>query len=365
MVGVNNPYLRQPQPWPQAAAVAAAAAAVAVETTLIGEMGPQSQRRNTLNQRRHQLQSTASIYKKRKGDGTQKTLSGERAIDPEIDCPICKAKRIGYPPPHRGHDPRCWNNRRTKGLSQTTLESIKESKRLEAHFAQPVQPHERFSSRNNTQAACDKFFAPRPTKKVKTVSTTEKHTMSILTADNYCAAVAKQLSDPKFVEEHKNKEAPLAMLALAGYVRDNIINSDNKQALRNHFHGCTFTVPPSKKMNPHYHSIVGHKLLFVDWRKTTHSVQIPCGLASCDGILKEERSNFSKNKVLFPVFTIDGPPLWCITIRMICTKCKRSVKSHESEILSRLPMHVAAAYPVYSEWALPGRECHISRRRCL
>jgi len=60
-------------------------------------MGPQSQRRLTLIKRTNQLKASTS-FKKRKGG--QLTLTGEAAFEPVKDCPICKARHIGYGEPH-------------------------------------------------------------------------------------------------------------------------------------------------------------------------------------------------------------------------------------------------------------------------
>ena len=51
----------------------------------------------------------------------QKTLVGGIAFNPIRHCKVCRAKNLGYPPPHRGHDKHCWNNKQTKGKSDQTL----------------------------------------------------------------------------------------------------------------------------------------------------------------------------------------------------------------------------------------------------
>ena len=130
MYPIVNPYAKQRPTVPQNSA-----------------MGPQSQRRLSLQERTHSLQRNNTGYsnnKKRKGD--QLTLTGEVAFDPIKDCPICKARHIGYSEPHRGHHPLCWNNKRTKGItSLVTLASNKESKQLKALFEQSVQRRMRSS----------------------------------------------------------------------------------------------------------------------------------------------------------------------------------------------------------------------------
>ena len=144
MLRIANPYLtKRQQPLSQS------------------NMGPQSQRRVNLVQRTAQLRANNVGYtNKRKG--VQVTLTGQEAFNPDKHCPVCKAKKIGYPAPHRAHHKLCSNNRRTKGItSAVTLASNKYSQQLEKHFAAPVQPHELYSSKNINGSAVQAFFAPR------------------------------------------------------------------------------------------------------------------------------------------------------------------------------------------------------------
>jgi len=112
--------------------------------------------------------------------------------------------------------------------------------------------------------------------------------------------------------------------------------------------------------SPHHHSILGQQLLLVDW-KIAHGLVLNCGLANCTGTLANTRTNFSKNKALFPVFVIDGPPLWCMVQTLACTDCKRNVKANDSETLCRLPAHVASAHPVDAKCVIGGKHSHIGR----
>jgi len=164
----------------------------------------------------------------------------------------------------------------------------------------------------------------------------------------------QKLQDKSFLEEHKNKEGPLAFIALAGYVAESILNNKNSSGYNKYFHKGTFTVPPSTDMynNPHYHSIVGQKLQLVDWKKTHGIEDFPCGMANCQGRIQYQRSNLSKNKVLFPIYMIDGPPIWCIVRPMQCSCCKRKTRMNDLEMLCRLPACVSSWYPVEHKYAL-------------
>jgi len=55
--------------------------------------------------------------------------------------------------------------------------------------------------------------------------------------------------------------------------------------------------------NPQYRIIVGHKLQLVDWKKT-HNLELTCGAANCHGTMTNDRTNFSKNKALFPIYNM-------------------------------------------------------------
>jgi len=229
-------------------------------------MGPQSQRRLTLTERTNQLKSSS---KKRKGG--QLTLTGEAAFEPIKDCAICKARHIGHAEPHRGHHPLCWNNKRGAKVSEATMASNRETKRLKESFAKEVQQHETFSTRNNSVEACQRFFKPISNVKSTTTPMTKKATsamdMEVPTAEHFCGYVMKKVQEESFCIEHQNKEAPLAFIALAGYVVETILRNKNPTAYNQYFHNGAFTVPASNNMydNPQYHSIVGQKLLLIDW----------------------------------------------------------------------------------------------------
>ena len=120
----------------------------------------------------------------------------------------------------------------------------------------------------------------------------------------------KRVDNPDFREKHKTKNAPLAMIAFVEEVSEQIIRP--KLTLE-YFRGITMTVPMCEEAgdNPHYHSIVGQKLLLVDW-ECMYGEEVLCPDANCKGVLSNTRTNFSKNKTLFPIFGLEGPPSWCI-----------------------------------------------------
>jgi hypothetical protein len=212
-------------------------------------MGPQSQRRVSLEARKHRMQSDAG-HRKKVRPGDQQTLDGQRAFDPLQDCKVCRAKHFGTPLPHRGHHKLCWNNRRTKGVtSEVSLKSIREAEQLRKHFAKPVSAQEKHSSRNNRAAAAAAFFAPRdaptvamqstknynsdtPPTTTMTTSPKTQSVVSLIDANFLQKEVTSKVNSAKFCREHYNNRAPLAMVALAGIVVDTIIRPNNGALIR-------------------------------------------------------------------------------------------------------------------------------------
>jgi hypothetical protein len=80
----------------------------------------------------------------------------------------------------------------------------------------------------------------------------------------------------------------------------------------------------------------------------------------CGGILVHDRSNFSKNKKLFPVFTTGGIVMWGSFMIYKCLKCHSTFNGNDGCFLSRLDDDVAAAYPVEPRYALANYRFHLS-----
>ena len=108
----------------------------------------------------------------------------------------------------------------------------------------------------------------------------------------------------------------------------------------------------------HCHSIVGQKLLCVDWIKM-HGLEMTC-LRCKRGTLRNDRTNFSKNKMLFPTFMLEGPPQWAMAQSMVCSCCKWRVSSNNGELLCTLPPHARQAYPVETKCAV-NKNSHMGR----
>jgi len=182
-----------------------------------------------------------------------------------------------------------------------------------------------------------------------TATSDEDCSMSI----NFCQAVSNMVSDTAFLVKHKSKHAPLAMMAFANEVAEKIIRPKQTD---DYFNGLLMEVPlcleEEEFNNPHYHSIIGQKLLYVDWQRMC-GLQAPCPDGMCKGTLQNDRSNYSKNKTLFPIFHLEGPPSWCITMTMVCSCCRRRFDSNEGNALVNLPDYAADAYPMDTQFAFP------------
>ena len=266
-------------------------------------MGRQSQQRVS-NQHKRKCKQ-ASPRRRRKGD--QLTLQGAVAFDPEADCQICRAQSIkkfmpSYTVPKRSHHTRCPRNTKTLGLgdlTEQTMATLAENKRHKTITA-PIRPDKKFSGKHNTKAAALAFFAAAKTTTTKTTITkpmteVENFPQDIVSPTSLSKAVGKLVSDPDFQARHRNKMAPLAMLAFATEISKKIINNKDKSVLLQYFDGIEMVVPTCQHHDdPHYHSISGTKLLYVDWEQT-YGMQVPCPDQNCSGTLATLRTNFSKN----------------------------------------------------------------------
>jgi len=167
----------------------------------------------------------------------------------------------------------------------------------------------------------------------------------------FCEGVTAKIKEPSFQMEHKGSRAPLAMLAFAGIVVEKIIRGRNDNLLHKYFDGMTITVPPSKEvmMAPHYHSLVGQQLLYVDWKRM-FNIEVNCPRCPT-GTLVNDRTNFSKNKILFPIFDLDGPPRWCMVMSMVCSCCRGRYHANCDEVLRQIPGYARTSYPVEPKYA--------------
>ena len=273
-------------------------------------MGPQSQRRLSLVQRTHQLAGRSDNKKKQKTG--QQTLFGGFAFDSMVDCERCAGVAAGRDP-HRAHDPRCVHNRKTKGYvaSAATLAQQKIDKDLHEHFTAPLKPEEKGSWRYLAKDNVQRFFEPSTCHKVasqkpRMTTTTKSIANSSRSSPDWSSTVNEKLKDPLFCNEFSNSKAPLAMLAVACCVMERINKVKDDLSF---FDGLTFTVAKSDNDNhrystPHYHSIAGNKLLLVDWKRM-YGIDVKCPTCKSGAVMESDRSNFSKSKILFPIYNLE------------------------------------------------------------
>ena len=220
----------------------------------------------------------------------------------------------------------------------------------------PITPSEKGSSRHLPSDRGHSHFSPRVTGEM-TATTSTTQSEQELSPGYFCKAVSTLVVNPSFPEKHKAKMAPLAVMAFAETVAKDIIE---RKKHSDYFTGVSMTVPPCPEAcnNQHYHCIVGTKFLHADWEQI-HGVQVPCPDGTCRGILQHDRSNCSKNKTLFLIFNLEGPPSWCIFMKLTCRCCRRDYNANEGDVLVNLPDHLADEYPVETNYAFKEFSSHL------
>jgi hypothetical protein len=342
---------------------------VALRMAQNSDMGRQSQQRVSQAKRAYQLASSSrNANKKKKQKGDQLTLHGQTAFQSERNCQVCRAQALarivaGARIPKRPHHVLCIKNTKTKGkgqMSQQNIATAAEEKRLSEHFNAPLAPHEKGSSRHATPQAAAQFFAPRKITNPKPPPSPSSSHLPLQQV-NFCEAVSNMVADASFREKHQSKSAPLAILAFATDVVEKVVRNKDESIFDHYFNGLTITVPQSTSAfnNPHYHSIIGQKLLLVDWKRA-FGINPPCPDSTCRGVLTNIRTHFSKNKTLFPIFGLGGAPSWCIVMKMGCPCCKRQFDSNDAAILLSLPAYIASHYPVEPKYALSNHSFHLA-----
>ena len=124
--------------------------------------------------------------------------------------------------------------------------------------------------------------------------------------------------------------------------------------------------PPS----PLYHQVEGELFGYVDWKLMFPSLTLHCpnctrihpnshGQADCDNfVLHHERTNWSKNKVLFPMWTASGSTIWLVVMSYKCWACRASFAANDARLLSSLPPHIRNCYPCDARFANGGFHLH-------
>jgi hypothetical protein len=112
---------------------------------------------------------------------------------------------------------------------------------------------------------------------------------------------------------------------------------------------------------PPYHSIEGMSVFSLDWESMFPNIVLPkCMERGCGGTLTRDRTNFSKNKTLFPVFVSGGLPMWGSVMVYRCECCNASFNGNDGCFLASLDDHIASTYPVEPRYALANYRFHLS-----
>jgi hypothetical protein len=355
----HNPYETRVRTAPPAAQEEQRPIEFTTRTTTT--MGPQSQRRNNLTER------TRPPKNKKKRKQQQQTIIGNRAFNPVIDCGVCKAEFEKINIPHDAHDERCKRNRKLKGMSKEAAKAARAAAALAKYFQTPLADSEKGDGRHTVQDGVNFFSATATPINATTTTTTPTNlfaettpkngtekTINPLDGDLVCSLVRERLENQA---SQSLIGAPLPMLALADVLSSTVLGK-NKSS---HFDGMCYTVPATCTNSAQYHSIVGKKLYVVDWLRFFPELG---GLScpNCTGSLKSYRTNYSKNKNLFPIFTMDGAPDWAIVMSYRCQgTCGALVPGNDGRLLSTIPEYAALAYPVEPRYAAGNVHSHLAR----
>jgi hypothetical protein len=313
---MRNPYARA-QPAQQQQNEAAERAEATQNNNI---MGPQSQRRQSLNQRGRPANPRA----KKKSKTAQTTIVGDQAFDPIVDCIICKARASGLTPRKRPHHPRCSKNIKTRGLVGQAAEDARAAEALRARMAAPIQPHERMSIRPTPEDG-EIFFRFRETTRTTNAAATatattitqqqqphaqqqpqvqqqlqQQQTGDPNTTANLMAT-AEELAGAYCSVVGSKNSAPLGVYRFSLVVFDELKKTPKTLArLAPYFQGIAATIPSCEtSVDATYHSVVGQKLYVVDWQRFYPSLDLLCPI--CKGQLKQTRTNFSNKRSLFPI----------------------------------------------------------------
>jgi hypothetical protein len=315
-------------------------------------MGPQSQQRLSERERdriRMKDKTTKAIK--------QKMINGLDAFERLRDCRVCKARANKQIPIKRAHHVLCVRNSKTRGLTGGAAVALLAAEELRKKMDAPVQPHEKmdklhkgvdgpifFRERSNNKPVSKQnlFSSHQSTPK----NEMEKGTVSMEEIVVGCEKILLDMASSK-----EANTAPLGVQAFATLVYESCLKQQSPMQFDCFFNGMTATIPPChNSVNANYHAVVGQKVLNVDWKFYYPALHLTC--PSCGGELKKDRTNYSHNKTLFPIFGLEGPPSWAMVMFYHCQgSCKRRIAANSGDLLCCLPEHIANEYPVDPRYA--------------
>jgi hypothetical protein len=350
------------------------AATMGIQSQMRGGAIKKCKKRGTTLQAKHRLTQHAIV-------------AGGKAFIAIENCPICRAKHLnlmGNPirVPRRSHHVKCPKNLKTRGASEMTVFVNKEAARnLAANRAAIV----------NATSTYQGFFAAGTTNHRRTVrpSTTTSTAMSsaVSIADPTCLRRELDERMKKLESEGADyhwldkKKYPAAIGLLVDYIcslcqhkkpthsaisatpqPETVAKQEAIEKYRAFFLPGSLSITFGMDVNdkneppsPHYHALEGQSILHVDWKLAFPAVDLLC--YSCMHFqntkqhLVHDRTNFSKSKQLFPIWTNSGLPTWCVVMNYKCESCTTCYAANDGRLLSLLPPDVAAAYPVLPRYA--------------
>jgi hypothetical protein len=395
-----NPYAKRP------AAAASDSNNVAIDVAINSvvndfNMGIRSQ---LLNGSIHKSKKIATKAKTKRNYKQNAIGSGEAFVE-GVHCGVCKAKRDiargkDVKLPHRSHDKRCSLNRRTRGLSATTVLVNKEAARNMAINTAPIASvlGQKLAAEAGTNIA--RFFAPYPqlnppdtnvaqislgtddvvvstNQQGRNLQKFEQKTRSIreVMDDTLGDATGgtNECQEFKWLETTKYPRALTLAIDLivskcehrkSSKTEDPLPRTSTFLEAMEKYHTyfppgtCTYTFPQDNSTpSLHYHFIAGESFIYLDWKLLVPRVALSCsnclqsGIPTADCRLIHDRTNFSKSKALFPVWTGSGRPTLAVLMNYKCEACSSMFLANDCRILMQLDAHIRDAYPVDPKYA--------------
>ena len=149
--------------------------------------------------------------------------------------------------------------------------------------------------------------------------------------------------------------APMHCLEASSNIEIATLRNDGKRARRELYLDpgeCVFTIPcdPTHEIYPEYTVLEGTKIFFLDWLDMYPHIKFPS--PCCNSSWTHERSNYSKNKKLFPIYNADGTVMWGSVKRYRCVTCDVIFHANDQRLLLSLPADIRSKYPVEPNYAI-------------
>ena len=322
-------------------------------------------------------------------------------FNPMVDCVVCVRQKLkfqgkkGVTVPHKSHHVRCPKNRTTRGASAQTVMvnriaeanikvnnepinttlgmqlAAKNGSRIPQFFGGPQQRRLLKKSPVDSvpnQAGVSNFILPATNETI--VASDSGNFREVV--DRRILALEGEDPDFDWFKKKKGVRYPSALVLSIDYIVNefkhqkptktseplpsSIQFQSAEEKYRKYFApgSCKFTFPKdlSGCPSPHYHSIEGESFIYLDWKLIDPSVPLPCfhcvqrGIPKDDCCLVHKRTNFSKSRNLFPLWTGQGRPTLCVLMNYECQHCNITYAANDGRLLSLLPAHVRSIYPV-------------------